>query len=312
MSFDLILFPRKGRRLERGKFCAYFEKQRHVERTDDEVRYSNDDTGVYFTLSYKERDVADPEERARAELAKTTIAFEMNFVRPGFFALEASLVLSRLAEHFSLLVEDPQKDGMQRVAFDADAFVKNWTGSNRWACQAIGQTGGSSHLTLPPALNEALWRWNYSQDTMSRRFEDDLIGAFVPLVKFYREGDQARSFCIFPNLVPTAVPKVDRVMITRDKLPPPHARKSNPTPAWVTWDEIVAVMPGYEIRGEGVGRDGHPHLILFDEDGYQSPKTAPNALALWVIGLPDWPGRPDIISPDQILDAEVTGPAGGA
>ena len=39
--------------------------------------------------------------------------------------------------------------------------------------------------------------------------------------------------------------------------------------------------------------------------GYENKDTAPRALAEWVAGLPDWPGKPEQISPDQILDAEL-------
>src|SRR5262249_26949365 len=121
---------------------------------------------------------------------------------------------------------------------------------------------------------------------------------------FCREGDQVRSFALYPDLVPTAVPRVDYVYIMRDQLASPYKERSKETPGWVRWDELVAVAPGFEVRNQAPGNDHLPFLILFSEE-YDCMEHPPKSLARWVIGLPDWPGKPEVISPDEILDTEL-------
>lgn len=111
--------------------------------------------------------------------------------------------------------------------------------------------------------------------------------------------------------MPTAVPRVDYVMILRDELPSPHKSKSRKTPAWVRWEEMRAATSSFAVREEG-DPETLPYLLLYDADGYVSPETAPRELARWVIGLPGWPGKPQALPADQVLDTELfTDEAGG-
>jgi hypothetical protein len=313
VSYDLDLYPRKKKRpLRREAFLAYFEGER-FHHDGDTVNYSNDDTGVYFHFTWYGggTDVDAPNRQTDAYRRQPYIHFNMNYFRPHTFGLEAARVLPRVVEHFDLVVSDPQSEGMGQGDFSEEGFLRGWNAGNRFAAQAVGamrqagETALGGTLTLPAALNRAYWDWNYRRQQICDDLCDlELIGVYVPPIWFCREDGQVRSFALFPNLVPTAVPRVDYVFALRNELGKPYAKRSKDTPAWVRWEELVAAAPGFEVRGAERGDQTHPHLILFSED-YHSMETPPKSLANWVIGLPGWPGKPDQVRPDEILDAEL-------
>src|SRR5262245_17479245 len=303
MSYDLFLFPRLAEPpLAREAFLAAFAGGEPYAVEGDEVRYHNDDTGVSFRFTYHP---GDPRAGAEDFRSRPYSHFNMGFCRPHYFALEAGNVVTATVDSFSLIAHDPQ-GYMPTGAFDEDKLIEGWGEANRGFIRLRRELGTGHALSLPGRLNEEYWLWNYfvAENTEDLQ-RDEGIEVFVPRIRFCREAGRARAFALFPNLIPTDVPKVDYVLVLRNELPGPLAARGRDTPAWVRWEELIAAATGFELRGGPPGED-YPHLVLADKR-YTSPQTAPARLAEWVIGLPDWPGRPDVISPEQILDAELLG-----
>ena len=310
MSFDLYLYPGGDQPpLDPERFLGALRGKLYTP-SDDCVAYSNPDTGVEFTFTYyeggAEAEGTDSKEHSQAFRARPHVHFNLNYFRPHTFGLEAGRVLSRFARALKLRQYDPQ-NGDERDAFDADAFLASYDKGNQGAHKALRALGvGGDVLSLPAQLNRALWDWNYNREEIADDFLScDVIDVFVPRIMFSREDRRARSFCLFPNLIPTAVPKVDRVLITRDKLAGPFESLSRATPAWVRWEELCAAAAGFEVRATEPDDEDHPHLILYRDEEYVNQESAPEALARWVAALPDWPGRPDQIFPSKILDEEL-------
>jgi hypothetical protein len=311
VSFDLSLFPREGQPpLDRETFLGYFQGKL-FEQSDDQVSYSNQDTGVYFSLTWyggRESNESDEEGTPRPWRQQPYVHFNMNYYRPHTFGLEAERVLTPFVGKFGLVVDDPQTEGMGQGEYSPEGFLQSWNAGNRFAASAMrqmkqrGEKMLTGTLSLPSESNRLIWEWNYTREEICEELlEGELIGVFVPLIMLFREADQVRTFCIFPNLVPTAIPKVDRVFILRTELPEPYDGDSKETPGWVSWDELRATAAEFEVREEDAPL---PFLLLFGED-YASQETAPRNLARWVAGLPDWPDKPDFVAMDQVFDAEL-------
>lgn len=304
MSYDLNLFGRPGvPDLDRATFMAHFVGDRY-QIDDDEVHYSNPDTGVYFHFTFREGGhVAEDNPNRRT---RSTIYFNMNYFRPHTFGLEADLILKPLVKQFDLIVSDPQSAGMGEGEYDSEGFLRGWNAGNAFAAQAFRQLGGHENaLTIPTALNRKLWGWNFDRKGTGEDLWDlDEIDVYVPPIWFCKEDGKPRTFALYPNLVPTAVPKVDYVLLLRNELSSPFKRKSKETPAWVRWQDLRDVAADFELRYEDEDHDDLDYLVLHSET-YRNKETAPRELAKWVIALPDWPGKPDQVNPDQILDAEL-------
>ncbi len=315
MSYDLYLYPRAGKPpLEREAFFGWFEGELY-RHEDDTVNYFNEDTGIYFHFTWYagSDEVEEPNSKDEGWQTNPHVHFNMNYFRPHTFGLEAARVLPALVEHFDLVVSDPQNEGMGQGEFSEEGFLRGWNAGNRFAARAFSQLQGRGEqilggsLRLPAALNRAYWDWNYNRREIGEDFASlDLIDVYVPPIWFCREDGQAKAFTLFPNLVPTAVPKVDYVLMLRDELSSPYKKRSKKTPAWVRWEDLAAAADGFELRANEPDDEDHPHLILYDEDGgYVNKDTAPKKLAQWVIEAPGLAGKLERLAPGDILDAEL-------
>jgi hypothetical protein len=306
MSYDLYLYPRKkAAELDRDAVFAYFTGDR-FEVDGDEIHYSNQDTGVYFHFNFHEG-AADEDNPNRVH--RSHLSFNMNYFRPHTFGLEAVRVLTPLVRHFDFTVDDPQAGGMKKGAYSAEGFLHGWNAGNRFAAMAMRQFKGEmtvvgGGLTLPMETNRKLWEWNYHrQEYCDQLFTDEDIDVYVACIWYCREGEKVKTFCLYPNLVPTGIPKVDYVMVLRNELPSPHKRKSQETPAWVKFSDFKKAAKGFRMRRER-DKEVLPYLLLYSDE-YHTQKACPKDFAKWVIDLPPWEGKPDSLRPDQVLDEEL-------
>lgn len=300
MSYDLYLYPREGHNLPRQAVFDYFTGDRYTH--DDEIHYANNDTGVYFHLSYNEGG-PDADEPNRVE--RNHVAFNMNYFRPHTFGLEAERVLTPFVRQFDLVVEDGQADGMGNGEYSSEGFLRGWNQGNSFAAHVMRTMGGHDRvLSLPADVNRKLWEWNYVRQVYCNDlFEDEGVDVYVACIWYCREDDQVRTFCLYPNFVPTAVPKVDYVMILRNELVGANKKKSKDTPAWVSWDDLRKAAKGFPVRRTRSTKV-LPYLLLHSEE-YGNQKGCPKDLAKWIIDLPDWSAKPLQVRPDQVLDTEL-------
>ena len=92
MSYDLYFEAGAGKKLDAKSFGAYFRARRHYQVENGQAVYQNEDTGVYFIFD-------EPQEGV--------VAFNLNFLRPHVFALEAAGELEKLADARPRNIEYP-------------------------------------------------------------------------------------------------------------------------------------------------------------------------------------------------------------
>src|SRR5262249_3477140 len=156
-------------------------------------------------------------------------------------------------QEFDLIVDDPQTEGMGQGGYSPEGFLRGWNAGNRFAhhaMQALKQRGEQvlgSQLTLPAAVNETHWNWNFNRKTFGEELWDREVDVFVPRIMFIRLEGRLQSVCVFPDLVPTAVPRVDHVIISRDQLPENFGGPRQIRPALATWEALLAAAPSFEF-----------------------------------------------------------------
>jgi len=99
MSYDLF-FTQPEITLE--QFLDYFAGRSRYRVENAQAWYENEDTGVYFCFDYSIEPEYDPEAPAGI------VAFNLNFYRPHFFALEAEPEVRSFVDYFNCSVHDPQ------------------------------------------------------------------------------------------------------------------------------------------------------------------------------------------------------------
>src|SRR5262245_29767647 len=147
MSYDLYFKSRSGEpSVSAEDFASFFRARPNYEVSEQQAIYQNEATGVYFIF-----DIGD-EESEEEEPGLLPLSFNLNYLRPHIFGLEAELELSTLVKQFDLLVSDAQIDGMNEGEYSADGFLRGWNTGNEFGYQSIlSQSPDHQPMTLPTA-----------------------------------------------------------------------------------------------------------------------------------------------------------------
>jgi hypothetical protein len=306
MSYDLYLYRREGAApLKKKGFQSYFKERPNFTLKGTQAHYNNEKTGVYFTFDYddgkgKDGDPEDP------NATREHIYLNINYFRPHIFGLEAERVLTALVRDLDLVVSDPQNEGMGEGEYTPEGFLRGWNAGNRFGHQAYlaleqkGEKLVTQHHVLPTKTLRACWEWTYGIDSLYEYFHDDDIDVFIPQVMYAQCDGALRTLCVWPQLIPTALPAVDLVLVLRNELPKRFAKGVEPTNAVVPWKEVRKAASAFEVAS-GKKAPGLKYLLL----GYGEAKKAPAELVEFVRGLPAFTGALQLVRTDQILDEEL-------
>src|SRR5262249_13135627 len=148
-------------------------------------------------------------------------SFNINYLRPHVFGLEAEIELSALVARFAPRIRDPQRDGMGDGPYTPEGFLRGWNAGNRFGCEAMAFGAGLQRPGLPAATLERVWRWNYAKDAYQERLATiELVPCFVPTVDIVRSVEPSELFTvvIWGDAMPLALPEVDAILIAAKPL----------------------------------------------------------------------------------------------
>jgi hypothetical protein len=262
---------------------AYFAERRHYEIDGYELCYRNPDTLVTLLFSF---------ERGRWSPLRKNIAagsFTLQYLRAGFFGLEAERELSALMAAFGPRIEDPQMQGMGDGPYSGDGFLHGWNFGNQLAVRALLSRDPDLDIaTLPAAVLTEVWRWNYASTADRMRFRDR---RFIPHITLFRRGGQPSRFVIWPSGMPVSLPWVDYVMTGRGYKPTEQSF------GLVSWSELVEAL-----ARAGVDTTRNPIELEY----FRTPKD----IERWLATIPPADlGTLERIEADDVLDAETVAAA---
>jgi hypothetical protein len=221
MSFDLFFcWERKGR-IDFGSVCSWAEGLGYFDRSQTQLCYRNEETGVYFTLDFQAKPLEEDEGPEIPEgYFDTGLSFNLNFNRPSFFGHEAMPIVEDLAGKLALSAYDPQareSENLLVTKVKANDLLQNWLRCNRNAILTMIEHAG---LSTPPqlSLKKSMYKWNYSKErkNLQRKYGE---GIFVPTLSPVRRIGSNRGELAFvcTQGVPCLVPTSDWVFIGRDR-----------------------------------------------------------------------------------------------
>ncbi|MCL2714769.1 MAG: hypothetical protein FWD68_09370 [Alphaproteobacteria bacterium] len=240
MSYDLFLNFAPA--VKKNVLVEFFHKRQNYTLNEGGIVYSNDDTGVYFMLHFKEN---------RSLFSSVTIPclhICINYLRPSFFALEAEIEIAAITAHFPCRIDDPQAEA-ESGGETFEGFLRAWNARNRQAVAAM-QADGKAPVqvaTLPRRELEESWRWNYARREGAGH---PLRDQFLPRIIYARVGGRVGTAVIWGNAVAARLPRVDFVFVGRTETGTGTAR---PVVGVVPWEEFASVL---ENAGFAQGEDG--------------------------------------------------------
>lgn len=244
MSYDLFFSRRDGGPLSLRDFSAFFRGRARWELKEHQAWYSNEDTGVYFSFDYE-----GASERIEDERPASDVAFNMNFFRPPFFALEAAPEIATFVSHFDLLVHDPQVQGMGEGEYSEEGFLRGWNAGNYFGHRIIAnqqQEKERLHSYPESRLFEA-WKWNHQRERIQNAMHEDV---FVPRIMFFEIDGAAMSAVVWGDAIPILIPEVDVVLIARQQLAPRRLFRRRPDAAAIPIGELSALLNAFPVSDQ--------------------------------------------------------------
>jgi hypothetical protein len=200
VSYDLYITPKK---FDAAAILDWFGWRDHYEASEAQARYSNNDSGVYFSFDIHDDPAPDEREAQRSPY----IAFNLNYARPHTFGLEAEPELAAFLKAFDSRIEDPQLEGMGEGPYSREGFLRSWNAGNRFGFEAAGSHDGSPPpWPADPGIIEAIWKWNYGRAALQKAAGDQI---FVPRISWFLPAgaDAPVAACTWTERVPTMIPE---------------------------------------------------------------------------------------------------------
>jgi hypothetical protein len=220
MSFDLFFCSPTGDRVDFESVAAWAAERGPFVRNPEQLWYSNDDTGVYFSIDFAPNPPNPPEDSPLpAGLSDSGLSFNLNFNRPSFFGHEAMPFVEGLANRFGLWVFNPQSTESELLReVEAERLIHSWLDSNRRAILALAEQSPEFTDLFHMSLERSLYQWNFDR-ARARLQQTCGEEVFVPrLVPVHRNGHKSvgRAFTCTQS-VPTVLPDSEWVFIVREK-----------------------------------------------------------------------------------------------
>lgn len=287
MSYDLYFRQKSSLKPFTSEgFNDYFSNRRNYQSNADQAVYSNDVTGVYFSFELTEGEDESPEPEDGGPVLPVT--FNLNFIRPHLFGLEAEPEVSAFVEHFSLTVSDPQTSGMGDGEYSKEGFLNGWNAGNRFGYQAILSRGELNQPTMPTVRLEETWRWNYDVPERQSELGDT---RFVPRIMYVLNEGEIRTIAVWGDGIPILLPKVDLVIVPRSQLAPRAWFRKKEDAVHFSWAELEPTLKRFRKDRTGAYELFYDSTPAEIEQLIRNKKPAPQQLT----GVPF----------DQILNREM-------
>jgi hypothetical protein len=207
-----------------GELRKYFRSRGNMEMEQEgaslKVTYKNPLTGASFVFNYSsggrvmEVDKSSAREPGEA-FQNVQLSCAMEFLRPSFFAYEASVEIDRLVHTLSLSVLNPhsRKSPGTPGMFVPSDMLRDWQEANRTAVAEELKKGGTVSA-VSPRYSGMLWKYLIVKDRIKEKLGD---GVAVPEMVVMRAGagTSARTTVTWEDAAPMALPPCQSVLIHR-------------------------------------------------------------------------------------------------
>lgn len=249
MSFDLYFCRPDGSTPSTSDLKEYFStipfsKLTDVDDGGVQSWYHNEATGVYCDFSYSPSDASESE-----GCGASGLSFNLNYVRPSFFAYETMPLVEAFCKRFDLTVEDIQEE--TKGPADASQLITSWRSHNARAMGGMVQFAKEEGMELhylPEQRATEWWRYMSARQAIEDSTTEDI---FVPsLMILLSPANQLFTVTVWPNGIPQFFPPCDYLYVQREKKRLFGAKEeAGVVPYQSAIDTIEPLLDNYEYNG---------------------------------------------------------------
>ena len=246
MSFDLYFCARDGSTPSIPRLREYFSSLPLFQVTEVadggvEFLYENEATGVYCIFSYSPIDAAELE-----GCGSSGLTFNLNYIRPSFFAFEILPLVEDFCKHFHFIVENPQDETVAPA--DAATLISSWRSHNARAVGALAKTNDVALHYLQESSATAWWRYMNARQRIENAITEDI---FVPSpLILMNPASQLFTLMLWPKGISQFLPPSDYVYVQRDRK---RLFGTKEETGIIPYDSVIAkighLLEDYEFNG---------------------------------------------------------------
>jgi hypothetical protein len=215
MSYDLNFYKAKTSDISELDIANYLSENLVAQNeSSNEWFFENKDTDVYYILSRNEPENDGEGAEVFTEYDNTHFAFNLNFMRPSFFGLEAFRFIEKFITDLDLKVLNPQSDEEFPYVPNKEELFENWNRVNLWS--SIDHFDELSATYISSKKSTKAWEYNFARKHIQQELGDNY---FVPRIFFFRTKDNNSAVTIssLTQGIPIVVPAADYYFITRKR-----------------------------------------------------------------------------------------------
>jgi hypothetical protein len=216
MSYDLFFYKRKGTEVSTGEISEYLSDNLvPANEGNTQWFFENEDTEVYFSFDRNEPDEifeADEETAPIENFDDTNFTFNLNFMRPSFFGLEAFKFVEQFCCDLHLFVLNPQSDSEQPYKPNRQEQFDIWNKTNLRASKDHFKETQSCFLSEETCIK--VWEYNSNRQDLQQKLGE---AYFVPKIFFFNTKQTREPFtlAVWPEHIPVVLPATDYILLTR-------------------------------------------------------------------------------------------------
>ncbi len=217
MSYDLFFYKRKESEISTEKISKYLSDNLvPANEENSQWFYENEDTEVYFSFDYNEPDAdfeLDEEAEPIENFDDTNFSFNLNFMRPSFFGLEAFKFVEQFCKDLNLFVLNPQGDNEEPYKPTQKEQFDNWNKTNLWASKDHFKEMECCYLS--ESETNKVWEYNSNRQSIQEKLGEQY---FVPKIFFFKTKQENQPFTltIWTEHIPIVLPTTDYILLTRN------------------------------------------------------------------------------------------------
>lgn len=217
MSYDLFFYKQKESEISTEKISKYLSDNLvPANEGNSQWFYENEDTEVYFSFDYNEPDADyEPDEEVEPieNFDDTNFSFNLNFMRPSFFGLEAFKFVEQFCKDLNLFVLNPQDDSEQPYKPTQKEQFDNWNKTNLWASKDHFKEMECCYFS--ESETNKVWEYNSNRQSIQEKLGEQY---FVPKIFFFKTKQDNKPFTltIWTEHIPIVLPTTDYILLTRN------------------------------------------------------------------------------------------------
>lgn len=216
MSYDLYFYKQKGTTLSENQIAKYLtDNLVSVNENANQWFYENEDTEVYYSFDQNEPE-DDPESielyESFTDFDNTHFSFNLNFMRPSFFGLEAFQFIEKLLTDLNLFLLNPQSDFENPYKPTKNELFDNWNKTNLWA--SIDHFKEMESCYFQADKSNEIWDYNFNRSRLQKELGEQY---FVPKIFFFKtkKSNEVVTVTTWTEHIPMVIPPAGYFLLTR-------------------------------------------------------------------------------------------------